>query len=90
MGLQAFVSVIRIVQGQGRHSMNMWRLCGLGGEVTGGCLGEMPSVEEQTGAGAVRCSVGGFALSCSSMDTWVGTGREVEQHLVFSGGQDSA
>lgn len=50
----------------------------------------MPSVEERTGAGTVRCSVGGFALGCSSMDTWVGTGREVEQHLVFSGGQDSA
>lgn len=36
MGLQAFVSVIRIAQGQGRHSMNMWQLHGLGGEVTVG------------------------------------------------------
>lgn len=67
--------------------MNMWWLRGLGGEVTGGCLGEMPSVEEWTGVRAVRCSVGGFALGCSNMDTWVGTGREIEQHLVFSGGR---
>lgn len=50
-----------------------------------GCLGEMPSVEEWTGAGAVRCSAGGFALGCSNMDTWVGTGREIEQHSVFRG-----
>lgn len=35
----------------------------------------------------MRCSVGGFALGCSSMDTWVGTGREVEQPLVFSRGR---
>lgn len=49
----------------------------------------MPSVEERTGAGAVRSvlgvSAGGFALGCSNMDTWVGTGREIEQHSVFRG-----
>lgn len=30
-------------------------------------------------------SAGGFALGCSNMDTWVGTGREIEQHSVFRG-----
>ena len=45
----------------------------------------MPSVEEWTGAGAVRCSVGGFALGCSNMDSWVGTGREIERPSDFRG-----